>query len=321
MRVKPDHTSVKPIFTDAKFNIIGFIILISAVIGMIIKWKEFYDFFVPQGSPLNWKFFFLAIFIAIFSVWFIMNHFWKKEFDAHEITKKDRDNFMEELKISENERLTDIITGIPNSRSLEKDIEDYFSKNRFNKKMQFIFIDLKEFRKVNKKYGFTKTNDLLRTIAQSIYRRMRRNEDMYKYAISETKKPSDHESFYRIYPGGDEFAFIIEGDQSDALGFSNRLVEQFETLSGKTKDILGEQLKLSFHCAVVEMDPRDSFEDIFKKAEDCYRIAKEGTADFSICWHPINIESLLEKDEKKKAVYDRTRRVFEVLTITDKDYI
>lgn len=320
MTTRPDHSRIKPIVTDAKFNIIGFIILVSAAIGLLVKWKEFYDFFIPQGVFLNWRFFFLAFFSSMFIVWFIMNHYWKKEYDAHEITKKDRDNFMEELKISENERLTDIITGIPNSRSLEKDIEEYFSKNRSNKKMQFIFIDLKEFRKVNKKYGFTNTNDLLRTIAQSIYRRMRRNEDMYKYSAGENKKQNEKEGFYRIYPGGDEFAFIIEGDQSDALGFSNRLVEQFGSLSEKTKAILGEPVKLSFHCAVVEMDSRDSFEDIFKKAEDCYRIAKEGTGAFTICWHPIHLESLLSKDERKRAVYDRTRILFEVLTITDKDY-
>ncbi|MEO5595288.1 MAG: GGDEF domain-containing protein [Chitinophagaceae bacterium] len=309
----------KPIITDAKFGIIGFLVLVTAVIGIIIKWKEFYDFFVPDGVVLNWRFALLVIFIAIFVVWFIMNHFWKKEYDEHEITKKDRDNLKDALKISENERLTDVITGIPNSRSLEKDIEEYFSLNRPNKKMQFIFIDLKDFRKVNGKFGFNKTNDLLRAIAQTIYKRMRRNEDMYKYASGDKSK-SEKESFYRVYPGGDEFVFIIEGDQSDALGFSNRLVSQFEQLSQKTQGILGQQVKLSFHCAIVEMDARDSFKDIFKKAEDCYRIAKEGVSDFTICWHPNNIERILSKDAKKQAEYERTRKLYEVMTIIDKEY-
>jgi len=307
-------SKAKPIITDAKFGIIGFFVLVTAVIGIIIKWKEFYDFFVPDGVILNWRFALLIIFIAVFVVWFVMNHFWKKEYDEHEITKKDRDNLKDALKISENERLTDVITGIPNSRSLEKDIEEYFSLNRPNKKMQFIFIDLKDFRKVNGKFGFNKTNDLLRTIAQTIYKRMRRNEDMYKYASGDKSK-NEKESFYRVYPGGDEFVFIIEGDQSDALGFSNRLVSQFEQLSQKTQGILGQQVKLSFNCAIVEMDARDSFKDIFKKAEDCYRIAKEGVSDFTICWHPNNIEKVLSKDAKKQAEYERTR-----MTIIDKEY-
>jgi len=297
-------TRVKPIITDTKFGIVGFLILATAVAGVIIKWNDFYEFFVPVGIFLNWRFFILIIIISTLLVWFLMNHFWKKEYDEHEITKKDRDNLKDALKLSENERLTDVITGIPNSRSLAKDIEEYFSLNKNGKKMQFIFIDLKDFRKINGKYGFNKTNDLLRAIAQTIYRRMRRNEDMYKYSL-ESKVQHAQESFYRVYPGGDEFVFIIEGDQSDAIGFSNRLVSQFEQLSEKSTNILGQHVKLSFHCAIVEM---------------CYRIAKEGASDFTICWHPNNIEKILSKDPRKKAEYERTQKLFQVMTIIDKDY-
>lgn len=311
----------KPIAIELKLGlIIGLIILATAFIGMIVKWKEFYDFFAPNGVLLSWRFVFFIFTLGILTVWFIMNNFWQKEFNQHEITKKDRDNLKDALKLSENERLTDVITGIPNSRSLERDIDQYFSIARPNKKMQFIFIDLKDFRKVNGKYGFNKTNDLLRNIAQTIYKRMRRNEDMYKYPIGDPQKKNDAESFYRVYPGGDEFVFIIEGDQADAIGFSNRLVGQFEELSKKTQQILGASLNLSFHCSVVEMDPRDSFNDIFTKAEGCYRIAKAGTADFTICWHPNTIEARLSKDIKKKADYERARKLFEVMTIVDKDY-
>ena len=311
----------KPIDIDSKFGLlIGFVLLATAIIGVIIEWRGFYDFFVPNGILLNWRFVLLIMIIPALMVWFIMNNSWKKEYDEHEITKKDRDNLIEALKISENERLTDVITGIPNSLSLKKDIEGYFSENRYDKKMQFIFIDLKDFRKVNEKFGFNKTNDLLRTIAQTIYKRMRRNEDMYKYSIDDSKSNHEKESFYRLYPGGDEFVFIIRGDQSDAVGFSNRLIGQFEQISNKTQDILGENLKLSFHCAIVEMHHGDSYEDIFRKAEDCYRIAKEGTSDFTICWHPNNIEKMLSKDPKKQAEYERTRKLFEVMTIVDKEY-
>lgn len=311
----------KPVSIEVKFGlIIGLIIIATAVIGTFAKWKEFYDLFVPDGIILNWRFVFFIWFISILTVWFIMNFFWQKEYDLHDITKKDRDNLRDSLRISENERLTDVITGIPNSRSLEKDIDEYFSINRQGKKMQYIFIDLKDFRKVNNHFGFSKTNDLLRAIAQTIYKRMRRNEDMYKYSVNDIAHKGEKESFYRVYPGGDEFAFIIEGDQADAIGFSNRLVGQFEELSKKTKSILGEDLTLSFHCAIVEIDPRDSYDDIFKKAEDCYRISKEGTSNFTICWHPNSTERVLSKDPKKKSDYDRAKTLFEVMTIVDKEY-
>jgi GGDEF domain-containing protein len=314
-------TRPKPIGIELKSGlIIGLVILATAIIGMIAKWKEFYDLFVPDGVLLNWRFVFALLVLTVLIVWFLMNYFWQREYDQHEITKKDRDNLMDALKISENERLTDVITGIPNSRSLKKDIDEFFSLKRPNSKMQFIFIDLKDFRNVNKKFGFNKTNDLLRAIAQTIYKRMRRNEDMYKFSIDANSDELKRENFYRVYPGGDEFVFIIEGDQADAIGFSNRLAGQFDELSGKTQQILGENITLSFHCAIVEMDPRDSFNDIFKKAEDCYRIAKEGNSDFTICWHPNSVESVLSKDPKKKSDYDRARKTFEVMTIVDKNY-
>ncbi len=311
----------KPIRIELKFGlIIGLIIILTAIIGIFAEWKEFYNLFAPEGILLNWRFVFIILVLAILIVWFVMNNTWQNEYNQHEITKKDRDNLKDALKISENERLTDVITGIPNSRSLEKDIDEVFSIVNTNKKMQFIFIDLKDFRKVNSKFGFNKTNDLLRMIAQTIYRRMRRNEDMYKYSIANSSPKDENEGFYRVYPGGDEFVFIIEGDQADAIGFTNRLVGQFEELSKKTKEILGENLELSFHCAIVEMDSRDSFSDIFKKAEDCYRISKEGTSRFTLCWHPNKIEAVLSRDSKKQSDYVRARQLFQVMTIIDKDY-
>jgi GGDEF domain-containing protein len=315
----PKHSGqsiVKPLIIDAKFNALGLFGVLSAIVAIVIKWKDFHDFFFPKDVILTWQFFILVILLATITTWFIMNHFWRKEFEAHDITRKDRDNFMDQLKISENERLTDVITGIPNARSLEKDIKSYFS-SRNNKQMQFILIDLKDFRKINKQFGFNKTNNLLRLISQSIYKKMRRNEDMYKYFAGEKKKSVDNDGFYRIYPGGDEFAFIIEGDQSDAIGFSNRLSDQFNALSIRTKEVLGEEVKLSFHCAIVEMDARDTFEDILIKAKDCYQISKEGSADFTMCWHPINVETILSRAENKRYSYIRAREIFEVLTLTE----
>lgn len=312
------HAEVKPLITDSKFTVIGYILVLGAIIGVFLKWKDFSDFFFQSGTLLNWKFFTLSIVISASTVWFVMNHFWKQEFDAHEFTRMDNDNLKEKLKISENKRLTDIVTGIPNSSSLEIDINDYFS-NRTTQKMQFILIDLKDFRKINRQYGFSKTNNLLRLIAQTIYKKMRRNEDMYKYFDGESKNVASQDGFYRIYPGGDEFAFILEGDQAEAVGFSNRLVDQFKAISKKTKVILGEEINLSFHCALIEMDPRDTFRDVFKKAEDCYQIAKEGSADFTMCWHPINLEHSLSKDPQKAGMYRKSRELFEVMTLREAD--
>jgi GGDEF domain-containing protein len=311
---------LKPIAIDLKFGlIVSVIILLLAGIETYSKIEEFKKKIFPDGIKLSWDLVFLITSIVIVATWFIMNNFWQKEYNAHKITKDDRDNLIDDLKRADNARLTDVVTGIPNSISLATDINKYFSKIGSDKHYQFIFIDLKDFRKINKEFGFLKTNDLLRTIAQSIYKRMRRNEDMYKYYDDEERRTYKQEGFYRIYPGGDEFAFIIEGDQADALGFANRLTVQFGDISKKTIEILGRSVPLSFHCSVTEMAPDDTYEVIFKRAQSSYNIAKEGKSDFTICWHPIDREEeIVRTNDRKKNDYSNARKIFEVLTMQDK---
>ena len=310
---------MKPIDIKHKYGLlITLIVLLFALLAFFDKGVKLYKFIAPKGEVLNWRFVIILLIIASTIVWFIMNHLWKNEFVNHQKTRFERDNYAELLKISENERLTDIITGVPNLQSLKKDIDIHFSKRKFGKKLQFILIDLKGFKKINDKYGFLKANELLRTIAQTIYKKMRRNEDMYKYPMGMNNETNEH--FYRIHTGGDEFVFVIQGNQTDALGFANRLVKNdFYKLSLLTKEILGESIKLSFHCAVVEMDSRDEFEDIQRKSDECYILAKEAKGDFSICWHPNSLEEKLNK-KWELAIYAETRELFEVMTVKEKDY-
>lgn len=309
---------MKPI--NIKYNyglVIALIILVFALLAFFEKGVKFYELIAPDQNILNWRFVIILIIISSTITWFIMNHFWKKEFEKHQKTKFELDNYHELLKISENERLTDIITGVPNFQSLEKDIENHFNK-KTKKKLQFILIDLKGFKKINDEFGFLKTNELLRTIAQTIYKKMRRNEDMYKYPVN--LKNEKKEYFYRLHTGGDEFVFIIQGTQTDALGFANRLVKNdFNRLSSLTKQILGKEKKLSFHCAIVEMDRRDKVEDILRKSDECYVLAKESKEDFSICWHPITIEEKIT-NKRELSIYEETKELFDVMTIKEQNY-
>lgn len=310
---------MKPLDIKNKYGfLIALIIVVIAIFGFFEKGIKLYKLIVPNGEILNWRFVAALTILVGLIVWFIMNHLWRKEFEKNQKLEFDLENYREELKISENDRLTDIITGVPNLQSLKNDFENYFIHKSSFKKLQFILIDLKNFRKINNKFGFLKTNELLRVLAQNIYQKMRRNEDMYKYPGEWKKEEKEH--FYRVHTGGDEFAFVIEGTQVDALGFANRLVKnQFKYVSSLSRKILGEPIKLSFHCAIVEMDPRDRIEDVFNKANDCYLIAKEGDDDFNICWHPNSYEENFDKDWEKN-IYKDTRSLFNVLTVTDKDY-
>lgn len=309
---------MKPIDLDLKKGfIIGFVALLVSLFGLVKEGEEFIEFIAPGNEWLNWRFFIAIIVLSGLIVGVIMNQLWMRDYKKLKETIYDRDNYKARLKIRENERLVDVITGVPNSISLEYDINEYLEEKRQNKQLQFILIDLKDFGKINNKFGFIKTNELLRTVAQTIYQKMRRNEEMYKYLMDDNSRKK--EKFYRLHTGGDEFVFIVEGNQSDAIGFSNRLVKSFEAINSKTKSILGVEVKLSFHCAIIEIDPRDKLSDLLRKTHDCYNLAKEGKKDFNIAWHPNNLERLA-KQGWQKANYENARKIFDVMTIEDKEY-
>lgn len=306
---------MKPIQLENKYGIfIGILILIVGIITSIDKLLQFFIKTFSDNNFFNWKSFLFVAVLIFFITWFIMNHFWSKEFKEHQITKFERDNYFNKLKIEEQERLVDIVTGVPNMKSLEQDLAEFFKEKRKAKELQFILIDLRNFRKINKDYGFMKTNKVLRMIAQNIYITMRRNEDMYKFPISDRKKTKFQDKFYRVHSGGDEFAFIIEGDQSDAIGFVNRLVPRFkEEFSSLTKDILGKKEKLSFYSAIVQVNHRDEYGDIIERAQDCYNLAKESDDDFALSWYPHDIEDRVPDKGWKKKNYSNAKNIFDVI--------
>lgn len=314
---------MKPIAIKNTYGaILGFTVLVFVLIDYFDKGQKFYDVLFPKNEVLNWRFFTFSIILSGLIVWYILNDLWQREFVNHQKTKFEKENLAEEMKVLENERLIDIVTGVPNILSLEKDISKHLLEKRKVKQLQFIFIDLRNFREINKKYGFMNTNKMLRFIAQDIYQSMRKNEGMYKYPINREKGygPSDElERFYRIHTGGDEFAFIIEGDQSDSIGFANRLVNKFEGISEKSENILGKHENLSFYAAIVEMSPRDEFEDIILRAKDCYRLAKESANDFAISWYPDDLEKQYPDGTRQYQNYKTARDLFDVRLVENNE--
>lgn len=297
--------------------------ILTTIVGLIISitaasfhWQDIKDFFIPSDQSINWYLIGLLLIASNLITFLIMHNFWKKEYDAHHDTKLKKENFENRLSVSEKKRLIDLITGIPNRESLEDDLKNIYSKS--SQDVQLIFIDLKNFGDINRKYGQHKANLVLRRIARTIYNKMRRDEEMYKCPIGNGDPETN---MYRVYPGGDEFAFIIFGDQAEALGFSNRLVGIFNQISKNTADILGTNLNLSFHCGIIEIPKGETYENLEKKIDPCYMSAKQGLKDFTICWFPNNIEERLDdknkEDARKLGEYARARLLFEVMTPKD----
>jgi GGDEF domain-containing protein len=309
---------LKPFEIKTKVGIVGIVVLVAAFIAAVMKLEGFYKFLVPNGVWLNWRFVFSLICITGLIVWFIMNEFWKNEYEKHQQARFEVENLKNQLNASEKRRMTDIITGIPNSSMLHEDIKEFAKTKTQNKEVQLILIDIKKFKAINKKYGYLKGDKIIRLIAQSIYKSMRRNEDMYKHSGFNNEAKPFWKRLYRRYPGGDEFVFLIEGNQAEAIGFVNRLVNQFSSLTNETLEILGEKYPLSFCCGISPLVYNDKFEDALERVEDCFMRASEGTRDFSICWHPALEEERIATKEEYKNIYDRARQLFEVINMEDK---
>ena len=307
---------LKPIQLENKHGVfIGFVILLIGIFASIDKVNKFIVNIFSDNQFLNWKTVLFITLLTAFIVWFIMNYFWSKEYKEHETTKFERDNYKNQLKREENKRLVDIVTGVPNMKSLEQDLENYFPKKGSPEKIQFILIDIRDFRRINEEYGFIKTNRVLRMIAQKIYTTMRRNEDMYKYPMSESRdNKSWFSKFYRIHSGGDEFAFIIQGDQSDAIGFVNRLLPRFKyEFSKETLDLLGKEEVISFYAAIVEVKHLDKFDDIIDRAHQCYNLAKNSRNDFAISWYPALTEEDVQEEGWQRNNYIKAKENFDVI--------
>lgn len=281
---------------DISNNVLSGIIgaFITVALGAI-TFNGISAFLIPNNNLLNWRLVFVSIIVCSLDTFVLMWFILEGEQRKHQRTSFERDNFKTKLSISEKRRLTDLITGIPNGDSLKKDITENYSQ--CDEDVQLIFIDLKNFKEINRKLGYYKANLLLRDIAQTIYNKMRRNEEMYRSNI------------YRIHTAGDEFVFIIYGDQSEAIGFANRLVGMFHQLSKKNRDILGASINLSFHCGIIKIYKNDTYINLEKKIIPCSRSVKEGQKDtqknFTMYWDPcdyektLNIEKKIINDENK----------------------
>lgn len=318
----------KPIDLSPRAGLIGFILLLTAIVGFVIKWAEFKAFLLPNGFWLNWRFVGFLCIASAFAVFMAMNALWKRDNTRLEELKKENADVRNRLSESERKRKTDVITGIPNASSFGDDVRQFFAQRPAVRQAQIILIDIVGFKKVNLEHGYLKGDALLRLIAQHVQSIMRRSEGIYKHPDMGGHPKTLLRQIYRRYPGGDEFVFLIEGDQHEALGFVvNRLHPAFKSLSEEAARVLGAPKELSFRCAIAPFIPGDSPDDLLERVGTCYSLAAHSKASFAIAWYPIDLEpkepaaGVAESDADKRRREDRARwykkarQLFEVMNL------
>jgi GGDEF domain-containing protein len=200
------------------------------------------------------------------------------------VKEQEVDVLRQQLRDRDRLRFLDIVTGIPNQLKWERDVADLSKRDDPAPRYQMIMIDLDNFREVNRKYGYEKGDEVIRRFAQSVFNSMRRNEEIYKNLMrNEDDQPVTIEErwqrIYRKYTGGDEFIFVIAGDQAEAVGFLVRLVKDLlpKINEDVARFILDESPRLSFHAGMCEWIDGDEPQDVLRRLQECLRIATDST--------------------------------------------
>lgn len=141
---------------------------------------------------------------------------------------------------AEMERLaiTDLLTGLGNSRSLQETlIREVARARRMDRPLSCVLIDLDDFRMVNDQFGHERGNKVLQVVAHTIGEMIRREIDRaFRY-------------------GGDEFMILLpEANTTQALAVAQRLRQALIAL--RPPSIPKQSLSASFGIAELRKEQR-----------------------------------------------------------------
>lgn len=264
---------------------------LAALATLLALWEPFTPLFnemVKHTLTINSVLFAGLIFLALLSPFMFFNsklYFARAKVQNLQMQISTMSTVLEK---SERLRMTDVVTGIPNQEQFFIDLKRISSAVSYDSPFHLIFIDLIAFGEINKKFGYAKGDKIIEYFAQSVHETMRRNESVYKMPFDEQPDGSDlWQRAYRKHTGGDEFLFMIGGSEADAVGFLVRL--QRRIMSELTHHIQSEILRstdwsLSFSAAIIPVYPNDTKDDVFQRAHEGMRIARQPGSPCRVFW-------------------------------------
>ncbi len=132
---------------------------------------------------------------------------------------------------------------------------------------------------------------------------------MKKYIREQQLEKFFTKRIYRKYNKGDEFIFLLKGEQFEVVGFINRVKKEFKKFSIQAEDILGKKIDLDFHVAISPIFPNEEFEIYDRRLYECFVLAAEEKNNRKIYWF-LDEYKLLPANDFRKRLYDEAKILF-----------
>lgn len=153
------------------------------------------------------------------------------------------------------EARTDTLTGLPNRRSFNEDLERRFDQwRRHQMPVALIMIDIDHFKRFNDSYGHTAGDAVLRRAAQIISSSLRQMDLAARF-------------------GGEEFAVILPGTKlREAIKVAERVRAM---VAAQRFELDGRPLEITISAGVAPAMPGDEMIDLIERADEALYAAKE----------------------------------------------
>ncbi|HJT35473.1 MAG TPA: GGDEF domain-containing protein, partial [Pirellulales bacterium] len=153
------------------------------------------------------------------------------------------------------EARTDTLTGLPNRRSFNEDLERRFDQwRRHQMPVALIMIDIDHFKRFNDSYGHTAGDAVLRRAAQIISSSLRQMDLAARF-------------------GGEEFAVILPGTK---LREATKVAERVRAMVAAQRfELDGRPLEITISAGVAPAMPGDEMIDLIERADEALYAAKE----------------------------------------------
>ncbi|MCF8177579.1 MAG: GGDEF domain-containing protein [Sulfuritalea sp.] len=178
--------------------------------------------------------------------------------------------------------MTDILTGLPNRRLFELVFRQEATKSVRNKEpLALVMLDIDHFKQVNDTWGHGVGDEVLKHFARVFGDVVRAGS-----FIART--------------GGEEFVLLLSNTQlSDAMDVAERVRQSIEQSEYRHK---GQSLKITVSAGVTEVDPAQSVDDAYRRADAALYTAKNGGRNRIAIYGRPRLEAVATPERFQSAV-------------------